>query len=144
MKVVFDTSVLVDIERKNEDSLLLIEKLMDQNAELCISSVSIAELYVGAYMQGSKEIRIDMRKFLSAFVWIEMDHAIAEETGKLIANRLEAGKPVDFQDNVILATCIQQKADYLLTENLKHFRSKEMETKVFTTSQFLKQLKKEK
>jgi predicted nucleic acid-binding protein len=85
-----------------------------------------------------------MRKFLSAFVWIEMDHAIAEETGKLIANRLEAGKPVDFQDNVILATCIQQKADYLLTENLKHFRSKEMETKVFTTSQFLKQLKKEK
>ncbi len=96
MKVVFDTSVLVDIERKNEDSLLLIEKLMDQNAELCISSVSIAELYVGAYMQGSKEIRIDMRKFLSAFVWIEMDHAIAEETGKLIANRLEAGKPVDY------------------------------------------------
>jgi|TARA_B100001971_G_C17695869_1_gene289270 predicted nucleic acid-binding protein len=144
MKVVLDTSSLIKIERQDETSILIVELLSELDAQMFVSAISISELYIGAYFKDVRSDIVELKEFLSAFSWVEMNHSIAEDTGKIIAKRIRLGKPVDYQDNVISATFLDKNADYLLTMNDKHFKGLGFDDKIVNPKELLKILKKEK
>lgn len=143
MKVLFDTSALVEMDKKKDAYLLeLMEELTDRNTELVISSVSISEFLTGVYLRSEvTKYLIKAKEFLMQFRWFDLDAETAEETAKLIAHRIFEGRPIEYQDNVIAATFKTSKSDFLITTDTKHFELPTLKGKVFTPSVFLKRLK---
>ena len=143
MRILFDTSALIDIDKKKDKALPeLMEELTDKNVELVISTVSISEFLTGVYLKSEvTKYSIKAKEFLMQFKWFDLDAETAEETAKLIAHRLLEGKPIEYQDNVISATFKTAKADFLITTDIKHFDLPTLKGNVFTPSVFFRKLK---
>ncbi len=141
MKVVVDTSILIDLDRGKEPAKSVAKALTEKDIELYLSTVSISELFVGVNLQEEPSRHINgARELLAQFSWIPLTAAIAEKTGEFIAKRKDKGAPVEYQDNAIAATFVSVKADYLLTDNRKHFLGLGFDDKVIGPPDFLKKL----
>lgn len=134
MKVVFDTSAVVEIERKNKLVIELVKGLMDKNADLSISIVTLSEILTGCYMRDDYEkASAEAKRVLSQFLWIDMDSKIAEKTAKFMSHLIKKGKIVDYPDAIIAATFDSINGNYILTLNKRHFESiPEIKDKAFT------------
>ena len=53
--------MLIDIERKKEDTLDLIKSMLANNEELIMSAVTISEVLAGVYYIGKRESLLDAR-----------------------------------------------------------------------------------
>lgn len=120
MKLCFDTSVVVDIDREREGTVELMKHLTEEDHALLISTVTVAEILTGAYRLEKEEVR-EARKVLGQFHWIDLDGAVADRTGELMAELYEGGNLIEFQDVVIAASADVEGADRLVTGNLDHF-----------------------
>lgn len=141
MKVFCDTSILVALDRADEEVIVLLETINELPVELAISTVTVSEILVGVYLQSKPHSYvIKARELLAQFKWYDMNAAVAEEAARLIADRIKKGRPVDYQDNIIAATFLTAKADYLVTKNVKHFTSDKLAQKVYSPDEFMKQL----
>lgn len=143
MKILFDTSALIEIDKQKDKVILdLMEELTDKNVELVISTVSISEFLTGVYLKSEvTKYSIKAKELLMQFKWFDLDAETAEETAKLIAHRLFEGKPIEYQDNVIAATFKIARCDFLITSDIKHFDLPTLKGKVFTPPIFFKRLK---
>lgn len=120
MNILLDTSVLVEVDRKKEHALELMEKLRERHS-LSISVVTISEIMTGAKLS-SKKNSVEMAKdLLMRFDWVKIDSEIAEIAGVFTAERFRKGKIAEYQDDLIIATFQGSKADFLIAENKKHF-----------------------
>jgi predicted nucleic acid-binding protein len=111
--LLIDTDVLVDYLRANDKAIDFLES---QTQTLLISSLSIAELYVG--VKNGKE-RVILDDFVEAFEVIPLTTAIAQKGGLY---RRDYGKShgVGLADALIAATAQIEDAT-LVTLNQKHF-----------------------
>ena len=134
MKVVADTSAVVEIERKNKLVIELIKGLINKNADLGISIVTLSEVLTGCYLREDYEkASSEAKRILSQFLWIDVDSKIADKTAKFMAYLIKKGKIVEYPDAVIAATFNVINGDYLLTLNKSHFEIiPELKGKVFT------------
>ena len=134
MKVVIDTSIIVEIERKNKLVVEFIKDLINKNADLSISIVTLSEILTGCYLREDYEkASAEAKRVLSQFLWIDMDSKIAEKTAKFLAYLIKKGKIIEYPDIVIAATFDIIKGNYLLTLNKTHFESiPELKGNVFT------------
>lgn len=116
MRLVVDTSVLIDHLRGNLTARQALLDAMAGEARLCSSVVVKVELLAG--MRPAEEHRT--RRLLEVLDWIPVDDEIAEHAG-LLANRYLRSHPgVDPVDYIIAAT-VQRLDAVLWTRNLKHF-----------------------
>lgn len=140
MRVLLDTSVIVEIDRLNKDVLALLKELTSKNVELVVSTVTISEILTGSYLsKRAKKAVLEAKKILSQFLWIDLDGEVAEKTGKLLAYLIIEGKMVEYQDVVIAATFFASHSDYLITLNKSHFLVfPKLKGKVFTPVEFRK------
>ena len=143
MKVIVDASVIVEIERRNEEATLVMKKLVERGHEILISTVTISEILAGPYLRKDFKKSLESAKsILGQFLWIDMDAEIAEKTAQYIAYLVAEGKIIQYQDIAIAATFRETDADYLLTFNSDHFeRLPDLKGKVFTPVEFAKILK---
>ena len=143
MKVLIDTSVIIEIDRRNEEVISFLKKLTERNVDLVVSAITLSEIFAGSYMQKDfKKSVIEAKKILSQFLWIDFDSQVAEKTGQLVAYLIAEGKPVEYQDIAISATFYVSKSDYLVTLNKSHFVIlPEIKNKVFTPHEFKKMMK---
>ena len=143
MKIFFDTSTLIEIERGNNNTIELMEFLSDKNADLIISIITVSEILTGVYLQPQpSKFLLKAKELLGQFHWEDVDGEVAKETAKLVALRIQKGKPVDYQDNLIAATWIVSKSDFLITANQKHYDFETLKGKVYTPINVLRMLKK--
>ena len=139
MRILLDTSALIELERQNEDAIALVKSLIANNEELIISTVTISEILLGVYFQKAYENVGEARKLLSQFTWIPLDEKIADTTAKYEALLLAIGNQIEFKDVAIAATFAVTKSDFLITQNKKHFEIlPEIGSKVRTISEFRK------
>lgn len=116
MRLVVDTSVLIDHLRGNQTARQALFDAMAGDARLCSSVVVKVELLAG--MRPAEEHRT--RRLLKVLDWIPVDDEIAEHAG-LLANRYLRSHPgVDPVDYIIAAT-VQRLDAVLWTRNLEHF-----------------------
>ena len=111
--LLIDTNVVVDYLRANAKAIDFLES---QTQALLMSSLSIAELYVG--VKNGKE-RVVLDDFIEAFEVIPLTTAIAQKGG---IYRRDFGKShgVGLADALIAATAQIEDAT-LVTLNQKHF-----------------------
>ncbi|MGB7002654.1 MAG: type II toxin-antitoxin system VapC family toxin [Halobacteriota archaeon] len=133
MKISLDTSIIVEIERRNEKIIEFIENLLERH-EIFISVVVPSEVFTGTYLRidYEKATQKAKRLFLK-FEIVPLNMEIAEIIGKINAFLIANGSIIEYQDVAIAATFIYKMGDYLLTKNNKHFvRIPELIDKVLT------------
>ena len=134
-----DSTVLIDIERKNKDALGLVQDMLANNEELIISAVTVSEILTGVYYIGKRESLLDAKAVLTQFSQVPFDGEVADKTAQFEAFLLKNGSQVDFKDVATAATFIVTKSDFLLTQNKKHFEIiSEIGSKARTISEFKK------
>ena len=129
MKAFFDTSIIVDIDRGNEETVNLMKKLAEEDYPLYISTVSVAEILTGAYREDKQK---EVRKILGQFIWMEMDGKVADKTAEIMANLYGKGKPIEFQDVVIAASADVIQTDSIVTRNEEHFNYMDLDIDILS------------
>ncbi len=133
MKVSLDTSIVIEIERKKEETIELIEKLLKTH-EIFISAVVQSEIFTGTYLRKDyKKATQKAKRLFSNFEIVPLNTEIAEIMGQINAFLITNGSIIEYQDVAIAATFLYKSGDYLLTGNKKHFtRIPELKDKTLT------------
>ena len=85
MKISLDTSIIVEIERSNEEIIEFIEHLLERH-EIFISVVVLSESFTGTYLREDYEKATKKAKGLfTKFEIVPLNRDIAEIIGKLNA-----------------------------------------------------------
>lgn len=122
MKILFDTSALIELERQNQEAIALVKGLITSREEIVISTVTISEVLLGVYFQKAYEKIEEAKKLLSQFKWIPLDENIADVAAQYEALLLNIGNEIEFKDVAIAATFAATKSDFLITQNKRHFQ----------------------
>ncbi|MFH0837024.1 MAG: type II toxin-antitoxin system VapC family toxin [Candidatus Aenigmatarchaeota archaeon] len=140
MNIILDTSVIVEIDRRNKEVIDVLKKLIDDDHRILVSTVSVSEILTGSYLRKDfKSSVLEAKRILGQFLWIDLDAKIAEKTAQYLAYLIADGDIIEYQDVVIAATFKITNSDYLLTLNKNHFeRIPDLKNKVYTTKEFSK------
>jgi len=88
---------------------------------VCISSIVVQELELGAARRRSKRLRRILDDFYDGIAIASYDADAARRYGSLAAQLLKSGTPIGVEDAMIAAHA-RSRADVLVTHNTKHFR----------------------
>lgn len=137
MRITVDSSVIIEIERRNEAVLRIFKKIVEENYDIFISTISISEILTGVYLRKDvSQALFAARELLGQFQWVEVDGAIAEKTAQLLAYLILEKKTIEYQDVVIAATALIQNSNAILTLNKKDFEVfPHLKGKVFTPTE---------
>ena len=115
MKVVLDTSVLIDHFRAGEGPVSsIIQSRKKGEVDIFIPSIVVAELWAGRSMSRKQEA-LKVERFIGLFDVVSLDMVIAKLAGELRRKNLVPGF-----DSIIAATALHLDAA-LATGNRKHF-----------------------
>lgn len=112
-RLLFDTDVLVEYLRGREEAIAYVEGLA---ADLCLSVVSVAELFAGVRGEGE---RGSLDRFLQAFEVLPVNERIGR-LGGLYRRDFGPSHGTGLADALIAATAEESGAD-LVTFNRRHF-----------------------
>lgn len=124
MKLLFDSSIIVEIDRQNEQVVTLLKNLVENKHELIISTITVSEILTGSYLRkDSEEAVIKAKEVLNQFNWKDFDNECAENSAKLFSFLIieKKEKSVDYPDVLIASTFLTLNCDYLITLNKKDF-----------------------
>lgn len=116
MKLVVDTSVLIDHLRGGKHSTVIFDRIEKQNAELFIPTIVIFELFSGKSAQ-DKSTAHKITELIYDFKRIDLREEIAILAGEL--NR-KIGKHISPQDYIVAGSALLIGGT-VLTLNIKHF-----------------------
>lgn len=116
MKLLLDTSVLIDILRGHEGAVAFLEEAATREDELW--SVTIVRTEVVAGMRPRE--RGPTMALLDALRWIDVTVDLADDAGALARKHLRSHPGVDVTDYVVAAAAQQLQARPC-TMNLRHF-----------------------
>lgn len=89
-------------------------------SDLCISSITLAELRYGAARRKSARLQGLIDAFISDVVVASFDETSADQFGELAATLAEEGAPIGELDTLIAAHALSLDVT-LVTNNVKHF-----------------------
>ena len=118
-----DTNIIVDIFRGDEGLRGKVSKVVDSGAEIFISSISLCELFKGAFAHSKKDEKINqIRSFISNCNLIDLNIDSCEEFGKSYYNLDRMGKKVPEFD-LMIASIVKANGLILVTRDKKHFEN---------------------
>ena len=145
MKILLDTSVIVEIDRGNEKVVRLLKRLREQEEDLLVNSITVTETLLGPFLcRNVKEATFKVKEILEQFIRKDIDGETAETAATLFAYLTKENKKdwVEYPDVLIAATFFATRCDALLTLNKKDFLIfPGLKNKVFTPEEFEKQMK---
>jgi tRNA(fMet)-specific endonuclease VapC len=89
-------------------------------SEICVSSITAAELHFGGERRDSKKLRRLIETFISTVAVMPFDDECALTFGKVASRLVEKGRPIGHYDALIAAHALAL-AVTLVTNNEKHF-----------------------
>ena len=121
MKYMLDTNICIYVIKHKPESV--IRKFLEQNpADICISSITYAELMHGVEKSQSKDKnRLALTLLLSPIQIIDFDSHAAEEYGKIKADLQSQGKIIGPMD-LLIASHAKSKGLTIITNNTKEFK----------------------
>jgi len=115
-KVFLDTDVIINILRKQENTLIKLKKFIKQNYKFYISPIVIAEIYAGARKNELEEIE----ELFSFFEILNINSEIGYITGNYANKYKKAFNKISLEDYMIAATVKYFNIE-LWTYNKKHY-----------------------
>jgi predicted nucleic acid-binding protein len=116
MKLLLDTSVLIDVLRARKGRRVLLSRLIREGHSLSTSVLNIAELYAG--MRSGEEARTE--EFLSGLVCLNLSASAARLAGQLKNSWQRKGRTLTLSATIIAAITIEHRC-VLFTDNRKDF-----------------------
>jgi tRNA(fMet)-specific endonuclease VapC len=89
--------------------------------EICISSVTYAELMYGAMRSGSRKILASIERFVTYVSIVNFDDTAGNKYARIRCSLEAVGTPVAIAD-LMIAACAKAKKAVLVTNNVKHFK----------------------
>jgi tRNA(fMet)-specific endonuclease VapC len=89
-------------------------------SELCISSITLAELGFGAESKKSQKLRRAIRSFISDVAVVPIDEAAADRFAAVAAGLAKAGTPIGALDTLVAAQALALGLT-VVTNNTRHF-----------------------
>jgi tRNA(fMet)-specific endonuclease VapC len=89
-------------------------------SELCVSSITLAELGFGAESKKSQKLRRAIRSFISDVAVVPFDEAAAERFAVVAAGLARAGTPIGVLDTLVAAQALSLGLT-VVTNNTRHF-----------------------
>lgn len=90
-------------------------------SEVCISSVTLAELRYGADLRQSQKLHALISTFVRDVAVVPFDQVAADRFGLLAADLARQGRPIGAYDTLIAAHALALGLT-CITNNLKHFK----------------------
>jgi predicted nucleic acid-binding protein len=115
MKILLDTSVIIDFQRRKDKEETLVYKLFKE--DLYISIVTHTEIYSGRSVWEKDSIRFEIEELFSGFKVLPLTEDISELAGRIKASNHD----VSLLDCIIAGTSICHELK-LLTLNIKDFK----------------------
>ncbi len=115
-RVLVDTSIVIDYLRRQDRPDTKFVKIFKDN-ELCLSAISIFELYNGATTTNKKQ---DIETICNDMEIIDFDMNTAKIASEIYRNLRRKNNVIEFRDILIGSTAIQYNLP-IATLNLKHF-----------------------
>lgn len=122
MKFFVDTSIFVDCLRREvvPSSRSFLERMGDEYSGYT-SSITAAELSVGAHLSKSHDALERTLELLNIVEIINLDLRIGLDAGKIYADLIRSGKRIELNDCLIAATALSLGINKIVTRNKKHF-----------------------
>jgi tRNA(fMet)-specific endonuclease VapC len=98
-----------------------IHLLEHRPSQLCISSITLAELRFGAEMKGSRKLHGLIDTFALTVAVMPFDEAASDRFGPVATALAKRGEPIGTFDTLIAAHAVSLGLT-LVTNNAKHFR----------------------
>jgi tRNA(fMet)-specific endonuclease VapC len=89
-------------------------------SDVCISSITLAELRFGAEAKKSQRLRRAIRSFTREVAVVPFDAAAAEKFAKVAADLAEGGTPIGTFDTLVAAQALALGLT-VVTNNTRHF-----------------------
>jgi tRNA(fMet)-specific endonuclease VapC len=90
-------------------------------SDLCISSITLAELRFGAETRRSQKLRTAIRGFVKDIAVLPFDEAAAERFARVAADLAASGTPIGVLDTLVAAQALSLGLT-VVTNNTRHFR----------------------
>ena len=122
MKLFIDTSIFVDVLRtvQSKSSKLLFKSLQMEH-EAFTSSITVAELSVGAFRSPKRDALEKTLKLLSLAHVIDLTGETALEGGRLYAKLVKKGEEIELNDCLIAASALSLGIHEIVTRDSDHF-----------------------
>lgn len=121
MRLLLDTSVLIDALRARRNRRAWLAELVRAGHRLETSALNVAELYAG--MRPEEENAT--REFLAGLRIHPISAGVAEHAGRLKYARSRKGRMLTLADTIIAATAIEQGCE-LVSDNRRDFPMREL------------------
>lgn len=122
MRLLLDTSILIDLINNRRHRRELFAKLNRQSHTFAITAINVAEIYAGAR---AEEVQATAA-FLENFFTYDIDSATARQAGSLRRAWLQKGATLSLPDCLIAAVAIEHDL-VLVTDNRKDFPMPELQ-----------------
>lgn len=129
--IIVDTTVIIDVWRGRDKVKTILKQFIDE--KLCISAITIAEIYDGlGYTKEKKgediylKIKDQIEMVLSGFHVIPLNNLILQESGSFKGKLRAKGIILDLADCIIGVSAKSIKAEKLITRNIRHFQDFEL------------------
>lgn len=120
MKYMLDTNICI-YAMKNKPATVAQRINEYLPGELCISTITLAELVLGIYKSANKQRNTDaLILFLFRVAILPFDSAAAIEFGKICAYLQKRGTPIGERDTLIAAHALSQSLT-IVTNNVREF-----------------------
>lgn len=122
MKVVLDTTVLIDVIRGNEKAIQTLEELR-KTGVMHTTAVNVYEVLRGIKrMEKNQEVHMNaLRLLLNNLYVLPFNLEAAEITAQIYANLARKGFFIDEADYMIAGCCLGNGIGAIVTRNEKHF-----------------------
>ena len=118
--MILDSTFLVDVLRGDETITHLIEEI-DTSGTPFVSSITVMELTEGIHLStASDRERTAVEELLSEIHELPFDHDCAVRAGRINAELVASGEPIDETDTMIAATALVHEQP-VVTSNVDHF-----------------------
>lgn len=132
IRVVIDTSVLVAaVISPAGPNAQLFDYIIDKEIRPCLTAEVLAEYYL---VFGYERLRHYDRRRVARL------RGLLVRAGKMVKSRGRLKVSAHEEDNRIYECAVAAKADYIVTENTRHFKKSHAYTKIITARQLLKLL----
>lgn len=119
----FDTNIVIDIFRGDENLRLKLKKIIESSAEIFITPITLCELYKGAYLHHNPiEKAKEVDNFISSFDILDFTWESAKYFGKEYARLSKIGK-LTSEFDLMIASITRANNLILITRNKKHFEN---------------------
>jgi tRNA(fMet)-specific endonuclease VapC len=120
MKFMLDTDICIYAMKQKPEKVIAALRRNEAKG-ICLSSVTVAELWFGVNKSGSRKNELALEQFLSTFELLPFDQRVAKVYGGVREKLESMGKPIGPLDTQIAAHALTLNLT-LVTNNVNEFK----------------------